>query len=68
MILFYYFGVFGSISTKMDEISKIWAMSRVLCRGVGTPRCGVAEKKDLASLGYAAEWQCYAPAKCYAEA
>ena len=42
------FEVFGWISEKMDEIRKIWAISGVLHRGVGTlcsslgPRQGVA--------------------------
>ena len=51
--------VFGWIYGKMDEIIKIWANYRVLCRGVGIPtssvgpRHRVAKMEDLASLGYA---------------
>ena len=60
MMLLDYFGVFGWISRKMDKMSKIWAISRVLRCGVGIPRSsvgprqGVAEREHLASLGYAA--------------
>ena len=49
---------FGRISGKMEETSKIWAISGVLRRGVGIPRNnvdpfqGVVEREDLASLGY----------------
>ena len=66
------FKVFGWISRKMGEMSKIWASSGVLRHGVVTlcnsvglrqggawPCCGVAEMEDLASLRYAA---CYAAA------
>ena len=37
MMLLDYFGVFGWISGKMEEINKIWAISGVLRRGVGIP-------------------------------
>ena len=37
MMLLDYFGVFSQISRKMDEISKIWAILRVLRHGVGIP-------------------------------
>ena len=80
MMLLDYFWVFGCIYAKRDEISKIWAMSRVLSCGVGIPRssvgprqgvacphCSVAKKEDLASLKYAAV-KVYAVAKVYAAA
>ena len=57
MMLLDYFGVFGCIYGKMDEINKIWAISRVRCRDIGIPhnsvgprqgmecpRCGVVER------------------------
>ena len=56
--------VFGWISRKMEEISKIWANYGVLCYGVGAlrssigphqgmacPRCGMAEKGLGQALG-----------------
>ena len=58
--------VFGWFSRKMDEIMKVWANYGVLRCGVGIPRSSVglhqgvacprryvAEREDLASLGYA---------------
>ena len=32
----------------MDKISKIWAISRVLCQGVGIPRSSVGPHQGLA--------------------
>ena len=51
MILLDYFGVFGWISGKMDEISKIWAISGVLRCGVGIPRSSVGPHRGLAKRG-----------------
>ena len=59
-----YFGVFGWISGKRDEIIKIWANFGVLRRGIGIPcssigphqgvaRCSVAKREAWTSLGYA---------------
>ena len=59
--------VFGWFSRKNDEIMKIWVNHGVLRCGVGIPHSGVAfprsgvacphrsvaEREDLASLGYA---------------
>ena len=66
MMLLVYFGVFGWISEKMKEISKIWEILGVLRRdvgiprssigsrqGVACPRCSVAERGTWSSLGYA---------------
>ena len=64
MMLLDYFGIFGWIFGKMDEISKIWAISGVLrcdvgipCnntsprQGVACPRHGVTESEVSDSLG-----------------
>ena len=48
MMLLNYFGVFGCIYAKMDEISKILAMSGVLRRGVGIPHSGVGPRQGVA--------------------
>ena len=48
MMLLDYFGVFGWIYGKMDEISKIWAISGVLRRGVGIPRSSIGPRQGVA--------------------
>ena len=48
MMLLDYFGVFGWIFGKMDEISKIWANFRVLRRNVGIPRSSVGPRQGVA--------------------
>ena len=51
MMLLDYFGVFGCIFGKMDEISKIWAVSRVIRRGVGIPCNSVGPRRGVAERG-----------------
>ena len=48
MMLLDYFGVFCWISGKMDEISKIWAISGALRCGVGIPRSSVGLSQGMA--------------------
>ena len=48
MMLLDYFGVFSWIYGKMDEINKIWVISRVLRRGIGIPRNCVGPCQDVA--------------------
>ena len=48
MMLLDYFGVFGWISGKMDEINKIWANFGVLSRGVRIPHSSVGPRQGVA--------------------
>ena len=48
MMLLDYLRVFCRISGKMDENSKIWAISGVLRRGVGIPRSSVGPSQGVA--------------------
>ena len=50
MMFLDYFGVCVWIYRKMDEISKIWAISGVLRRGVGIPRISVGSRQGVASM------------------
>ena len=52
MMLLDYFGVFGWIFGKMDEIIKIWAISGVLRRGVGIPHNSVGPRQGVAERGF----------------
>ena len=47
MMLLDYFGVFGWIYEKMDEISKIWENFGVLHHGIGIPRSSVGPRPDV---------------------
>ena len=51
MMLLDYFGVFGCIYGKIDEISKIWAISGVLRRSVGIPCNSVGPHRGMAKRG-----------------
>ena len=48
MMLLDYFGVFGWIYGKRDEISKIWSNFEVLYRGVGIPRSSIGPRRGVA--------------------
>ena len=48
MMFLDYFWVCVWISRKMDEISKIWAISGVLRRSVGIPRISVGPCQGVA--------------------